>query len=115
MEQAARDLAKENPAFTVHVIRGKELLDKGLNMISAVGQAAQWEPRLIILEYKPLSDSSETPIALVGKGITFDTGGLNLKPTGSIETMHLDMCGAGIVLGTAKAVSNLNLQKNLGL
>ena len=115
LEEAATTLAKENSAFSLRVIKGKELQELGLNMITAVGQAAQWEPRLILLEYKPLKDNSETPVVLLGKGITFDTGGLNLKPTGFIENMHMDMCGAAAVLGTAKAVSNLNLQQNIGL
>src|SRR3990167_843833 len=47
------------------------------------------------------------PVALVGKGITYDSGGLNLKPTGSMESMHMDMCGAAAVLGTASVVAKL--------
>merc|ERR1712227_362666 len=82
-------------------------------MLQAVGQAARWEPRLILLEYKPIKDDDTMPIVLLGKGITFDTGGLNLKPTNFIENMHLDMCGSAAVLGTAKAASSLNLQKNI--
>lgn len=113
LEEVARNLAKENPAFSVRVLKGKELEDEGLNMITAVGQGSQWEPRLILLEYKPLKDES-IPTVLLGKGITFDTGGLNIKPTGYIENMHLDMCGSATVLGAAKAIGSLNIQQNIG-
>jgi len=114
LEEAAKNLCKENPAFSLRVIKGKELEDLGLNMITAVGQAARWSPRLLLLEYKPLAEQNDMPIVLLGKGITFDTGGLNLKPTSFIETMHMDMCGSAAVLGTAKAVSDLKMQQNIG-
>ena len=115
IEEQARKLADENPNFNLRVIKGKEVEELGLNMLQAVGQAARWEPRLILLEYKPIKEDDTMPIVLLGKGITFDTGGLNLKPTNFIENMHLDMCGSAAVLGTAKAASLLNLKKNIGM
>lgn len=91
---------------------GSELQQRNLNLISAVGQGARDPPRITTLEYRGNPSSTET-IALVGKGITFDTGGLNLKMTGFIEDMHLDMSGAAAVLAAIKAVAALQLRVNV--
>merc|ERR1712137_113715 len=113
VEEVARALAGENDQFSVRVVKGKELEELGMNMLMAVGQASRWEPRLIFLEYRPNASDDTMPTVLLGKGITFDTGGLNLKPTNFIEEMHMDMCGAATVLGTAKAVSKLQMKQNI--
>ena len=80
----------------------------------AVGQAAKSPPRLVILEYTGDATNPENITAMVGKGVTFDTGGLNLKPTGFMETMHLDMHGCSTVLNTIAAASRLGIKKNIG-
>ena len=112
MEERALASATEIPGLSVRVLQQDEIRSLGLNMLNAVGQAAVVPPRLVILEYKGDPDSAER-IALVGKGITFDTGGLNLKPTGFIEDMHMDMCGSAAVLGAVRAAARTGLKKNV--
>lgn len=84
--------------FKVTILDRKDMRKQGMNGIVAVGQGSSQEPKFVILEYSP-KDAKKT-IALAGKGITFDTGGLNLKATGYIEDMKSDMAGAAAVLGT---------------
>jgi leucyl aminopeptidase len=71
----------------------------------AVGQGSSAKPRLVAMEYSPRG--AKKTIVLVGKGVTFDSGGINLKPSGSIETMKMDMSGAAAVAGTMLAVAHL--------
>ncbi|HEX2958365.1 MAG TPA: leucyl aminopeptidase family protein [Chitinispirillaceae bacterium] len=102
LEMEARTLSG-NKSVTLEVLTEKELKKNGLNLIYAVGQASQTPPRLIIIDYKG-NPRSVKKIALTGKGITFDSGGQNLKPTGHIESMRVDMAGAAVVLGVMKAL-----------
>lgn len=111
MEEIARASA-DLPHMSVRVLQQADLQALGMNMFLSVGQAAVCPPRLVILEYRGNPDSDET-VALVGKGITFDTGGLNLKPTGFIEDMHTDMCGSAAVLGAVRAASRQQLKLNI--
>ena len=84
----------------------------GLNLLYAVGKGSENKPELVILKYQGNSESKET-VALLGKGITFDTGGYNLKQTGSIESMFLDKSGACSVIATMYALAELNLKINV--
>jgi len=111
MEEVAR-ASSDLPNMSVRVLQAEDLEKEGMNMFISVGQAATVPPRLVILEYRGNPDSEEK-VALVGKGITFDTGGLNLKPTGFIEDMHTDMCGSAAVLGAVRAASRLGLKVNI--
>ncbi|KAL7679647.1 putative peptidase M17, leucine aminopeptidase/peptidase B [Plasmopara halstedii] len=111
MEKVAR-ASTDLPNISVRVLQENDLKKEGMNMFLSVGQASVCSPRLVILEYCGNSNSDEK-IALIGKGITFDTGGLNLKPTGSIEDMHMDMCGSAAVLGAVRAASRQNLKVNI--
>jgi leucyl aminopeptidase len=112
MEEVARS-SLELPNMSISVLQQEELEKHGMNMFLAVGQAAAVPPRLVILEYKGNPEAPDDKIALVGKGITFDTGGLNLKPTGFIEDMHTDMCGSAAVLGAVRAAARRNLKVNI--
>ena len=71
----------------------------------AVGQGSSASPRLVVVEYAP--KGARKTVVLVGKGVTFDSGGINLKPSGSIETMKMDMSGAAAVAGTMLAIARL--------
>ncbi|KDO27530.1 hypothetical protein SPRG_06797 [Saprolegnia parasitica CBS 223.65] len=113
VEEIARASASELPNLTVKVLQDADLRAEGMNMMVLVGQAAVVPPRLVILEYSGNPSAPSEKIALVGKGITFDTGGLNLKPTGFIEDMHTDMCGAAAVLGAVRAAAKANLPVNV--
>ena len=102
MEQQVRDLldgAKCSNIKDVRYLRGQDLQDLGMNLFYSVGKAAVSEPRCIVVHYEGNPESKEVDIALVGKGVTFDTGGLNLKPTGFMEDMFGDKNGACAVLG----------------
>jgi len=113
IEQRARDLAKEYK-LRCTVLSGDELKAKGLNLIHAVGRASQWPPRLIMLEYRGERARKEA-VAVIGKGITFDTGGVNLKPAhgGMLSEMHLDMSGASVALALIGLAARLQLKTNL--
>ena len=105
-----KKITQGNKQTTVTILNKKELKAQGLNLHLAVNQGSPKEPKLIIIEYT--GGKSKDPFtALVGKGITFDTGGLNLKPTGSIETMRGDMSGAAAVIGVLRNTLALNIKK----
>jgi leucyl aminopeptidase len=87
----------------------KEIKKLGMNALLAVSSGSMQEPKFILIEYK----GGGKKVALVGKGITFDAGGLNIKPTRYIEEMKQDMAGAGTVLGVIKAVQKLKLKVNV--
>lgn len=94
-------------------IHGKEWIkEKNMGLFLAVNRGAEQEPCFIEIEYKGNPDSTDHTV-IVGKGLTFDTGGLNLKPTGSMETMKIDMAGAGTVLGTLQALAELKVPVNV--
>lgn len=107
----AMKLASQN-GFIVTTLDEKELRKKGLNLIAAVGQASSTPPRLIFIEYTGDIKSKEKT-AIVGKGITFDSGGQNHKPTGSIETMRSDMAGAAAVFGVMKSLAVIKPKINV--
>ncbi|MCV6586719.1 MAG: leucyl aminopeptidase family protein [Marinibacterium sp.] len=108
LEQAARDLAADFGA-RIEVTQGDALLDGNFPMIHAVGRAAARAPRLIDMHW----GNSGPVLALVGKGVCFDTGGLNLKPGGSMGLMKKDMGGAATVLGLARMIMALDLPVQL--
>ena len=97
LEAAARDLAARHAA-SVKVIAGDDLLENNFPMIHAVGRAAADAPRLIDLQWGP---DDAPKVTLVGKGVCFDTGGLDIKPPSSMLNMKKDMGGAANVLGLA--------------
>ena len=108
LEAAARSLAQTHGA-RVTVIVGDTLLEQNFPMIHAVGRAAEKAPRLIDMRW-----GSEGPtLTLVGKGVCFDTGGLNIKPGASMGAMKKDMGGAATVLGLAHMIMALELKLRL--
>jgi leucyl aminopeptidase len=104
--QAAKDLSKGLPV-KVTVMDEKKLERDGYGGILGVGKGSSRPPRLVKVEYTPAK--SRVHLALVGKGITFDSGGLSLKPAAGMQTMKLDMAGAAVVLNTVLAVAELGL------
>lgn len=83
-----------------------------MNLILAVSQGAEWEPRFLIVRWEGAPKHTDKTV-IVGKGITFDTGGLNLKGTDSLKTMKCDMAGAAATLGVIQAVRDLELPINV--
>ena len=106
MVEAAKKLAKGLPV-KLKVWEEKDLIQEGLGGIHAVGKGSTRPPRLVKVEYKPTG--AKTSVAFVGKGITFDTGGLSLKPAESMVGMKYDMTGAAAVLQALIAIAELKL------
>jgi leucyl aminopeptidase len=96
----------------VQVFNEKQIKALGMGSFLAVAQGSEQPPRLIVMEYKG-GPAKQAPVALVGKGITFDTGGISLKPGAEMDEMKFDMCGAASVLGTMQAAAELGLPINL--
>lgn len=112
-------LAKEAEKLTTlgknmscKVLTEKEINKENLNLVSAVGQGAPYPPRLVIMEYTG-NPQTEEKTAIIGKGVTFDSGGLNLKSSTHIDTMRSDMAGAAVVLGLMKALVMLQSKINV--
>ncbi|MBQ9244636.1 leucyl aminopeptidase [bacterium] len=99
------DFAIENSGVKTTVFNKARIKKMGMNAFLAVGQGSVHEPKLIHMEYKPAK--AKKKIAIVGKGITFDAGGLDLKPPTSMLTMRDDMAGAAAVIATMKAISEI--------
>ncbi len=112
LEKTIRSIIKDKKNVKLEILNRKELKAKGLNLHLAVNQGSNKEPKLIIVQYTGLP-VHKNYTALVGKGVTFDTGGLNIKPTGSMETMRTDMSGSAAVIGTLYNTVKLNLRKNV--
>jgi len=108
---AARRVAKHH-GLACRVLEKAELEKLGMNALVAVGKGSVEPPRLIVLEYHG-SGAKGKPVALVGKGITFDSGGISIKPGAGMEEMKTDMSGAAAVLGTMEAAAALQLPINL--
>jgi leucyl aminopeptidase len=107
----AKEIALSNENMKIEILGEKEILEKGLGLLWAVGKGSTTLPRLAIVSYNGNKESKEFS-AIVGKGLTFDSGGLNLKPSGSMETMRHDMSGAAAVLGVLKAAAKINPKVN---
>ncbi|MDH5820293.1 leucyl aminopeptidase [Acinetobacter pseudolwoffii] len=101
-------LAAEYPdLLKVTVLDEQQMVDLGMGAFLAVSQGSERPGRIISIEYQ--SERSEAPVVLVGKGITFDTGGISLKPGAGMDEMKYDMCGAASVLGTMRALCESRL------
>ncbi len=107
LASAARDMCEEVPGLRVTVLGKKELAKEKMGGILAVSQGSEEEPRLLVIEHRP--KKPKKAVALVGKGITFDSGGLSLKRAKGMAWMKYDMCGAATVMGALRAVAELEL------
>lgn len=112
LEKIAKELEKSSDKIKTSVLDKKQLEELGMGLHLAVGRGATQGPALVIVHYKG-GGRADDMTAIIGKGITFDTGGLNLKMTGSIETMKCDMAGAAATLGVVKAAAELKLKRNV--
>ncbi len=95
--------------FTVEVLDEKELERLGMGLLLGVGQGSAQPPRMIVLRHTPKGKAASSHVlGLVGKGVTFDTGGISIKPAENMERMKTDMSGAAAVLGAMRAISLLD-------
>jgi leucyl aminopeptidase len=111
LAEQAQELAKRH-GMKAEILERKDMERLGMGSFLSVAQGSVQPPKLIVLEYRG-GARNEAPVALVGKGITFDTGGISLKPGAERDEMKIDMSGAASVLGTMKAISRMELALNV--
>ncbi len=110
----AEQASKVAKAFSMQyeVLERADMEKLGMGALLSVAQGSVQPPKLIVMHYRG-GDPAAAPVALVGKGITFDTGGISLKPAAEMDEMKFDMCGAAAVLGTLQAVAQMRLPLNV--
>jgi leucyl aminopeptidase len=111
LARRAREIASAHPEVGVEVLGREEIAEKEMGGLVAVSRGSAEEPKLIVLRYER-GGSGET-LGLVGKGVTFDTGGISLKSPGGMQEMKMDMSGAAAVLESVRAIAELGLELNL--
>ena len=115
----AEIVANEYPNITIDILEEKDMAKLGMGSFLSVSKGSDEPGKMVILEYKGAldengdKDGNKAPIALVGKGITFDTGGISLKPGANMDEMKFDMGGAAGMLGTLKACAEMQLNLNV--
>jgi leucyl aminopeptidase len=108
----ARHLAKKYASISTDVLDEKQMAKLGMGSLLSVSAGSEQPAKLIVMHYKGGSKTAK-PHVLVGKGITFDTGGISLKPGAKMEEMKFDMCGAASVFGTLTAIAEMKLKINV--
>ena len=111
LSNEAVKLKKINKLIKVTVLDEAKMKSLGMGSLLSVSQGSKQPAKLVSIEYMPLKNKA--PIVLVGKGITFDTGGISLKPPGNMDEMKFDMSGAGSVIGTMRACAEMNVKTNV--
>jgi leucyl aminopeptidase len=111
LAQTAERIAREH-GMRCTVLGREELRAEGLKALLAVAQGTEEEPKLIVLEHRGGADG-ERPLVLVGKGLTFDAGGISIKPAAGMEDMKFDMCGGAGTLGAMQAIAELKVPANV--
>ncbi|HUQ75006.1 MAG TPA: leucyl aminopeptidase [Burkholderiales bacterium] len=111
LAEQAKKLAREFK-LEVDVLERRDMEKLGMGALLAVTRASREPPKLIVLHYRGGAKATR-PLALVGKGITFDTGGISLKPAGEMDEMKFDMSGAGSVLGAIRALAGMKAPVNV--
>jgi leucyl aminopeptidase len=112
LAEQAQALAGEFPTLQAQILEEAEMEQMGMNTLLAVSRGSAHPPKLIRLDYRQ-GPAAQKPFMLVGKGVTFDTGGISLKPGEGMDEMKFDMCGAASVLGTLRACVELQLPLNV--
>ena len=108
----ARAIARQHASISAKVLTEAQMEKLGMGSLLSVSAGSDEPAKMIILEYKGGKKSAK-PVALVGKGVTFDSGGISLKPGATMDEMKYDMCGAASVLGTFSAIAAMKLPINV--
>ena len=108
LASTAQKNAKRYPGMKVKVLKQKDMDELKMGALLSVAKGSRQPPRLIVIEYNG-GKKDDRPVALVGKGITFDSGGISIKPSAAMDEMKFDMCGAASVLGTMVTIGELKL------
>lgn len=112
LAEQAKQLAKTQKSVKVTVLEEDDMARLGMNTLLAVARGSAEPAKLIVLDYKG-TKKDKKPVVLVGKGVTFDTGGISIKPAATMDEMKFDMCGAASVLGTILATAEMELPVNV--
>jgi leucyl aminopeptidase len=112
LAEHAIELANKYDKLTVHIVEEAEMQSLGMGCLLAVSRGSRQPAKLINLNYQG-GDKNSKPIVLVGKGLTFDAGGISLKAGAGMDEMKYDMCGGAAVLGTLQAAAQMNLPLNI--
>jgi leucyl aminopeptidase len=117
----AKKLGRDFKSIKVNVLDRKQIEALGMGSFLSVAKGSHEQPRFIVMHYKgkdtvkksAKNAKAQGPIVLVGKGITFDSGGISIKPAGTMDEMKFDMCGAASVLGTFRAIAEIGLDSEV--
>jgi leucyl aminopeptidase len=112
LAEQALELDDEFESLTTTIVDEEEMADLGMHCLLSVGNGSEEPSKLIVMEYKG-GEEGDKPHVLVGKGITFDTGGISLKPGAGMDEMKFDMCGAASVFGAMTAICEMALPINV--
>lgn len=112
LAEQAQQFAKNHKTISTSILDEKQMQDLGMGSLLSVSAGSDEPAKLIVMNYKG-GKKDDAPQVLVGKGITFDTGGISLKPGAGMDEMKYDMCGAASVFGTLLAVAEMNLSINV--
>lgn len=112
LAEQAKTLASISEKLSIEVLGVPEMTALGMHSYLAVARGSDNEAKMAVIKYQGAADNS-APVVLVGKGLTFDTGGISIKPSDGMDEMKYDMCGAASVLGTMNAVASLGLPLNV--
>ncbi len=111
LSKEALKLKKINKSLKITVLDEAKMKSMGMGSLLSVSQGSKQPAKLVTIEYMPLKNKA--PIVLVGKGITFDTGGISLKPSPNMDEMKFDMSGAGSVIGTLRSCAEMKVKTNV--
>ncbi len=112
LAETAQSLGRQYDSVKVEVLDEAHMQELGMGSFLSVSKGSKQPAKMIVLQYNGANDSSR-PIALVGKGVTFDTGGISIKPSSNMDEMKFDMSGAASVMGTVNACAEMQLPLNL--
>ena len=112
IEKKVKAMSKDFPKLKVKSFNEKDMQKMGMGSFLSVSRGSEEPARMMVIEYKG-GKSSDKPVALVGKGVTFDTGGVSIKPSPGMDEMKWDMCGAATVFGVMSTLARLNADVNV--
>jgi len=112
LAKEAQTLAKSSANLSTKILTEAQMAKLGMGAFLSVARGSRQDARLICMEYRG-ADSKKKPTVLLGKGITFDTGGISIKPSASMDEMKFDMCGAASVFGAMRAICELKPKSNI--
>ncbi len=112
LAKEAQTLAKSNTNLSTKILTEAQMTKLGMGAFLSVSKGSRQDARLICMEYRG-ADTKKKPTVLLGKGITFDTGGISIKPSASMDEMKFDMCGAASVFGAMRAICELKPKSNI--